>query len=329
MKKSLLFIFIAATSFVRAENIIELSNEKTFDIGIKTRVEHWGIGDSKTDLFLAYLGSNEYQKCLSASIDSAATLTHLGINGDQCLYYQADLGRKKAHGKKVKFQDFFTLTTYDISTDFSKIDQLYDYDTSDIDYKRYTADNKPFINLENKEMYVVSNEIWNNSTDILDYSRKCFMYVAKTYSYGEPESGFKSLEYTIKYKRGDCGNLSSVFITLLRMKGIPARHLMGFRPDGSLHVWADFYLEGYGWIPVDVNYQHEYPNGDYFGYIKFEHSGFIVQRGIGHEISVLEQRKRITGLQTYTYQVAYTKSDYAKVYIYRSVECKERTIAEG
>ncbi|UQT32617.1 transglutaminase-like domain-containing protein [Parabacteroides distasonis] len=47
----------------------------------------------------------------------------------------------------------------------------------------------------------------------------------------------------------------------MRAKKIPAKHIVTVRPDGSHHVWADFYLERYGWIPVDVNARLVDPRG--------------------------------------------------------------------
>lgn len=318
----LVFIFfISIQSF--GFDILKKENQKSYAINVRTTVEHWGMGNSETDLFLAYLKSNEYQKCQEKKIGDQAEIAPLGSVGDSCIYYRIPLGRKKELGKKAVFYNSFAIETFDIAVDFKAIGALKPYDVCDPDYQANISSDLPFIDVENPGLFKISDAIWNESKDVLDYAEKCYLFVAKHFEYGERESGFKSLNYTLLNRKGDCGNLSSVFITLLRMQGVPARHLMGFRPDGSLHVWSDFYLQDYGWIPVDVTYKHDYPEGDYFGKIKFEHNGFIVQRGIGHQIDVLEFPKRITGLQTYTYQVSYTKEHHAKVYISRRVECIE------
>ena len=66
---------------------------------------------------------------------------------------------------------------------------------------------------------------------------------------------------------GECGDFSTLVVNLLRYKNIPSRHNICLRldTDNSYHVWVDFYLEGYGWIPLDATYKHDYPSGDYFG----------------------------------------------------------------
>ncbi len=324
MKSLLIFSSLILSAWISHADIIIKHNQKSYEIEVSTCVEHWGMGESTTDLFLAYLSTNEYQKCHQFEVDENAVMTKLGATGDSCFYYKIPLGRKRHFGKKVYFNNKFILETADIKTDFSQIREIYPYDQCDPNYYNYMGSDLPFIDVENRSLFAVSQVIYEESCDNLDYAKRCYEFVAKHFDYGQPESGFKSLNYTLMNRKGDCGNLSSVFVTLLRMQDIPARHLMGFRPDGTLHVWADFYLANYGWIPVDVTYKHDYPSGDYFGNIKFEHNGFIVQRGIAHQIDVLEKPKRITGLQTYTYQVAYTKEHNAKVYIQRKVNCIQK-----
>ena len=74
--------------------------------------------------------------------------------------------------------------------------------------------------------------------------------------------------------RGKCADINSVFVALCRASGIAARAIYGIRvgralkfspemgvmgedKDGALeisgaqHCRAEFYLKGYGWIPVD------------------------------------------------------------------------------
>lgn len=58
---------------------------------------------------------------------------------------------------------------------------------------------------------------------------------------------------------GKCADLSTVFVTVARAAGIPARDVYGLRlgspKDGNVtsgfHCWAEFYLPGTGWVMVD------------------------------------------------------------------------------
>jgi transglutaminase-like putative cysteine protease len=64
-------------------------------------------------------------------------------------------------------------------------------------------------------------------------------------------------EFAATNLRGDCGVKALLFITLCRIKGIPARWQSGWfaSPKGaSPHDWALFWLEPFGWVPADCSF---------------------------------------------------------------------------
>lgn len=138
------------------------------------------------------------------------------------------------------------------STEFvtANVNKIYEYDkTSDI-YKRYIKKYYDFFDTENATINKISDELWKNSTDGYDYAKKCYKYVNNNFTFKNNPGMWNSMSDIIKYNGGDCGNLSSIIITLLRCKNIPARHVIAYR-----HAWAEFYLEKYGWIPVDPTFK--------------------------------------------------------------------------
>ncbi len=58
---------------------------------------------------------------------------------------------------------------------------------------------------------------------------------------------------------GKCTDIHSVFVALCRAAGVPAREVFGIRMgkeavadiSAGQHCWAEFFLPGFGWVPVD------------------------------------------------------------------------------
>ena len=64
-------------------------------------------------------------------------------------------------------------------------------------------------------------------------------------------------EYCAVNLRGDCGLQALLFINLCRIVGIPARWQSGLAVDPSYtgsHDWAQFYLDGWGWLFADCSF---------------------------------------------------------------------------
>ncbi len=87
---------------------------------------------------------------------------------------------------------------------------------------------------------------------------------------------------------GNCRDLARAFIKKANEQGIKAREVIGFaRPQrgamtsgslqGTRHSWAEFYVDGLGWVPVDLTFQ-------YFG--AFPHTSHIVESYSDQSIKV-------------------------------------------
>jgi transglutaminase-like putative cysteine protease len=112
-------------------------------------------------------------------------------------------------------------------------------------------------------------------TTPLEKARHIYDYVVATMRYDKTGEGWGRGDavWACTSKHGNCTDFHSLFIGMMRSAGIPARFEIGFPlPEGKsegdipgYHCWAEFYLNGAGWIPVDASEAWKNPaKRDYF-----------------------------------------------------------------
>jgi transglutaminase-like putative cysteine protease len=118
-------------------------------------------------------------------------------------------------------------------------------------------------------------KVTQGKTQPLDKARAIYDYVFTTMSYDKSGTGWGrgDVLYACDAKKGNCTDFHSLFIAMARSQGIPARFEIGFPlpPDkhsaevAGYHCWSDFYIDGKGWIPVDISEAWKHPEKrDYF-----------------------------------------------------------------
>jgi len=121
----------------------------------------------------------------------------------------------------------------------------------------------------------IAVKVTEGKTLPLDKARAIYDYVFTTMKYDKTGTGWGhgDVLYACDAKKGNCTYFHSLFIAMARSHGIPARFEIGFPlpPDkhsaeiAGYHCWADFYVEGEGWIPVDISEAWKHPEKrDYF-----------------------------------------------------------------
>lgn len=122
---------------------------------------------------------------------------------------------------------------------------------------------------------VLAAEVAQSKTAPLDKARAIYDYVFTTMRYEKTGTGWGrgDVLYACDAKKGNCTDFHSLFIAMARSQGIPARFEIGFplpedKHSGEIagyHCWSDFYVDGKGWIPVDISEAWKHPDKrDYF-----------------------------------------------------------------
>ncbi len=97
----------------------------------------------------------------------------------------------------------------------------------------------------------------------LEKARAIYNHVIATVKYDKSGQGWGrgDIYYACDARRGNCTDFHAIFIGYCRAVRIPARFAIGFslptdRPAGQIsgyHCWAEFFVNGIGWVPVDAS----------------------------------------------------------------------------
>jgi len=98
----------------------------------------------------------------------------------------------------------------------------------------------------------------------LEKARAIYDYVFDNMRYEKTGTGWGrgDVLYACDAKKGNCTDFHSLFISMARSQGIPARFEIGFplppadkhaSEIAGYHCWAEFFDPQHGWVPVDIS----------------------------------------------------------------------------
>jgi transglutaminase-like putative cysteine protease len=117
-------------------------------------------------------------------------------------------------------------------------------------------------------------------------------YVFHTLRYDKSGAGWGRGDslWACDAKHGNCTDFHSLFISMMRAEKIPARFEIGFplpadAPKGVIpgyHCWAEFYVDGAGWIPVDISeaWKNQSKHDYFFGTLDANRMQFTIGRDL-------------------------------------------------
>ncbi len=157
----------------------------------------------------------------------------------------------------------------------------------------------------------IAADVTKGAATPLEKARTIYGYVLSTMKYEKTGEGWGrgSLIWACDMKYGNCTDFHSLLIGLLRAEGIPARFQIGYSVPveraGELpgyHCWADFYLDGVGWVPVDASEGWKHP--DQREYFFGHHDANRFALSTGRDISFPGMRGSLLNYFVYPYAEA-------------------------
>ncbi len=183
-------------------------------------------------------------------------------------------------GESAQFILKFSFTAYETVTNIDPA-SVESYDTADPLYDLYTR-SEQFIEAADQQIIATANQVAGEETNPYLVARKFYDYIIDTVQYERLGKGLFGAKECLTTGKGECSDYAALFVALCRAHGIPARPVVGYWAVSGIantHAWAEFYLEPFGWIPVDPNIgQVEPANREYY-FDNMDNNRVILNKG--------------------------------------------------
>lgn len=244
-------------------------------------------------------------------------------NYKNTIIHQVELVR--ASNRKVKFSQQFVVAVYTVQTDVNAKKVRPFSEKSRVLYRATTQPDN-LIQSNDEAVVAKAKEIVGKETNPYLQAKLVYDYILGAYDFPsrlsrENESALDLL----RKEQGDAYDFAVLYTTLVRALGIPCLPVSGILVDADLHVqphwWSEFYIEQFGWIPVDValakglDYKAFKPLDDarafYFGNLDSQHITF--SRGWNEVKPALVNSKIVRRAKSYAFQSIWEESSEGKV----------------
>ncbi len=252
--RKIYFVGIVAL-FLVASFICSISWANTYSGQITMEFDLSNHGDKETaQLWIPYPTSNANQTIKNISIKG--NMTSSGVYTDNT-FETPMLNARWDKGIKNRTLTFtFDVTRKEVTRrDFPATESAWDPK----DYTEYLAETK--LGPIDGEIKILADTIVYGQTTVLGKAKAIYDWTVEN-TYRNPNTrgcGFGDVYRLLKDPGGKCADISSIYVALARSAGVPSREVFGIRQGKKpvqdiskwQHCWAEFYLPGYGWVPVD------------------------------------------------------------------------------
>ena len=200
---------------------------------------------------------------------------------------------------KIAIRHSFTLTSCDILTQIDAR-QVRDYDKESPVYKAYAVPDSLVPSGAQEVAAALASVPDGGNSNPYRRARAIYDWLLANINYRTIAYSARSPLEALGTRIGDAYDLAILFCAMARAAGIPAVPIAGIAIDEMQrsvpHWWAEFYIESFGWVPVDLgmakgvpyraNHGEAEPSEWYFGNIDGNRvafsKGFSYQSPVSH-----------------------------------------------
>jgi transglutaminase-like putative cysteine protease len=233
---------------------------RTVEITYSAQVNAIPAGSKRVEIWLPYPQSDDNQKILKGKVSSPVPSKILTDPqyGNKIVHIDV----KNPELTDIPITMLFTIrrTEY-VHNDFAAAPTDASAASSEANLDRWLQPDR-LVPLDKRIQELSATVVAGKSTD-LEKARAIYDYVIANMTYDKTPAGCCNgdIIWACDAKRGNCSDFHSLFIGLARAAGIPAKFEIGLpvaadKPSGEIggyHCWAEFYLKGYGWVPIDAS----------------------------------------------------------------------------
>ena len=235
---------------VQAEEAKSHSGNITIDVDLSDQE-----AGKEVKLWLPYVKSDDYQEISNVNVELDETNAKQELTedekGNQILYIE---WTPEATERKVSYS--FDVVRQEVLR--PELKEEGEVDTEE--FAEFLEGNVLMpVDGEVKEL---ADSIVEGKTTVLDKAQAIYDWIYDNMERNNDVvgCGLGDVKQLLVSLDGKCTDIHSVFISLARSVGIPARETFGFRmsedPEADVtttqHCWAEFYLPGTGWVSIDV-----------------------------------------------------------------------------
>ncbi|WP_407428849.1 transglutaminase domain-containing protein [Treponema sp.] len=244
------------------------------------------------------------------------------------IIHQLELQKSSSQAKKFKFSHTFVILTYNIQTQINEnLIKPYSQSQKERVLHKNAVCQNALIQCENEKVINLAKQIVGKEVNPYKQAKLIYDYLLQNYKIlNSLRKADENPLDLIKDKKGDAYDFAIFYTTLLRSIKIPAAPMAGILVDSEMkaksHWWVEFYIEDFGWIPVDIalamglEYKPfrtvENLQDFYFGNLDSQHIAFSkdwneIKQTISHNNKIVYRPK------TYAFQSIWEESSEGNV----------------